>query len=183
MAKKVFGIGILPSGRAVRVLPLDAKRMLELTRRVGKIFPPAKPGETPVLPNQADLTVETQKAMVAMCVRGITQAPVEIKQKKRPPTEQEIENARIAGVPAPVDVSVVDFDATLEGLKSPSDSRWTALGEMQLENEDEDNELGMFELFRSPREWKAVCDIIGQAGDGGVSDNPFAGKMLKTSAG
>jgi hypothetical protein len=176
-----YDVALLPDGRAVRILALDARRMLELTRRVGRLFPVAKPGEAPEMPQQSDMMVETQKATIALCVRGITLKPVEIKF-----TEVADPNFKPTGDEKPATKKVPDLMATLGPYcdrQSPEFGRWVNVGEMQLENDTPSNPLSMFKLFKAPTAWKAVLDRIADAGGGGFGADPFAGKTLKTSAG
>lgn len=179
MAKKQVGVvALLPDGRAVRVRRLNTTTMLDITARVGAQFPAGK--DIPE-PSRVAMSIAMEKAMVGACVTGLTRAPVEMTTKTRPATAEELA-AGGAGTKPTVDDGI-DFDATLRPLaENASDPRWTPLGELQLENFHESNELSMLELFDEPRTWKAVVDIINQSG-GSSSTNPFAGKLLKTSAG
>lgn len=182
MAKKVASVGLLPDGRAIRVLKMDSEKMLDMMERIGSALPPVKPGEQAVVDGtvQAKIAKATQRATVAMCVTGITRSPIKLTMKMRPPTAAELEEAKGADAPAPTEIETVDLDASLTPLLDPADARWTALGEQQLENSEDD--LYMHKLFDEPAAWKAVIQRISSAGGGSIID-PFAGKLLRTSSG
>ena len=147
-------------------------------------MPPGEPGTPVKQPSQAAIGIEMVKETIALCVRAITLVPLEVKTAQRPATDDEKAARKAATGEDIAVIEEVDFEATLGALRdNPKDPRWTPLGEQQLANDHEDNDLGMFELFSDPQDWKAVTEIIGAAGGGGIGVNPFAGKVLKTSAG
>jgi len=180
--KEIVCLGLLPSGRAVRVVKMNSKRMLDMIERVGSMAPMPRAGEKPPELDgkaMAKMSKATQRATIAMCVKGITLDPVTLVIKKRPPTEEE----RAAGTDA--EVEYVDVDASLAPYKDTEAKefkRWVPLGEQQLEDEANEDGLYMHDLFDDPAEWNAVLNRIKHAG-GSSSIDPFVGKMLKTSAG
>jgi hypothetical protein len=159
MAKQtIYATGLLPDGRVLRVVKVDARRMLDISRRVGASFPEDKK------PTAADVHAETQRLTLIMCVKGITAQPAEFK----------------TGADGKVDV-----DATLRpyvNKDAPEFKRIIPLGEMQLDNDDPGNEHSVFNLFEDVGAWRAALDIVAAAG-GSFGANPFGAKVLKTSAG
>lgn len=186
MKKEVGAVGLLPDGRAVRVLKMDSQRMLELMERVGGALPVVAPGEKAIVDGkvQAKISKHTQMATIGMCVRQVTRGPVEFVTKKRAPTAEEVGQAKAAGQAAPKHVNDgIDFDATLRPLaENENDPRWISVGEQELENLDASNDKSMFSLFSDPACWKAVLARISEAG-GGASSDPFAGKLLRSFSG
>jgi hypothetical protein len=178
MAKQqVFGVGLLPDGRALRVVKMDARRMLEVSRRVGASFGTKQP-------TTAEAYAESQKQTIAMCVRGVTSAPVELKQITRMPSDDDVQSAIRGGNPPPGPRLEVDLDATLKPYtirEAPEFGRWVAVGEQELTNDADDNPMSMFALLEEPAAWRAALDLIDAAG--GSFLNPFAAKVLKTSVG
>jgi hypothetical protein len=188
MAKKtIYGLALLPDNRAVRVQKLDARKMLQLTAMVADMLPAVKAGELPEVSITGKSMVAQQEKTIAMCVKGITPGPVALVMKKRALTAEEAAAATKAGQPMPTEVTDgVDVEATLAPYgdrESEEFKRWIPLGELQLESDDENNDLSMWNLFEDPVAWKAVLNRIAAAGGGGRGLDPFAGKMLKTSAG
>jgi hypothetical protein len=179
--KQVYGIGLLPDRRVVRVAKVTSPIMREIIRRVGRRFPDQKNDP----PTRSDIETAMEEVMIAMTVRGIVKQPVPVLKKKRPPTAAEAEKFKAAKAEVPTEVEDIDLDAMLKPYAdkdSQEFQRWIPLGEQQLENAHDDNEFHMDVLFEEPAAWKAVIGLI-NANSGGTTDNPFEGKLLKTSSG
>ena len=180
MAKKrIAYVGLLPSQRAVRFFKIDTRIMLKMSERASKAvkFDPAEKTEDGKLSSEVmqAMAREMGKQQIALTLDAITLKRVELKTKKRAATETEI----AAGSPAVVEEP--DIDATLEPLRdNPTDPRWTKLSEECLTNEQD--ELCMLDLLSDPRDWTAIQKLM-SAADGGAASDPFAGKVLATSAG
>lgn len=176
--KQAIATGLLPDGRAVRVTKITAPVMREIAVRASKRFP--KEYE----PTRAELSTASEELMIILCVKGITPGPVKLLMRKRDANDAEKEAARKAGQPEPTEIEEVDVDATLAPYIDPAKPEfksWVPLGEQQLGNMSDENDLCWNVLFEAPPMYMAVLAHIGDH-SGGMGSNPFAGKLVKTSS-